>query len=159
MTPKKGREWRPIFLDVFAKTGNVTASATVAEISRKTVYERRKEDAEFASAWDEAEQASHDRLEQEAFRRAHDGVEDFKVGPNGQFVEMRRYSDTLLIFLLKARRPEKYREQTRIDVSGGLEVTSSDVTAAAERFTALADAAVRAFAGTGAGTRNGDSHG
>ncbi|MCZ6916509.1 MAG: hypothetical protein O7I93_07020 [Gemmatimonadetes bacterium] len=32
---------------------------------------------------------------------------------------MRRYSDVLLIFLLKALRPEKYRE--RVDVRGVLE--------------------------------------
>lgn len=113
MTPKKDA-----FLELFSQTGNVSLAAKGVETSRQSVYRWRHEDAEFATAWNDAEQTSHDRLEAEAFRRAHDGVEDFKVGPNGQFVEMRRYSDTLLIFLLKARRPEKYRENVNMAISG-----------------------------------------
>jgi hypothetical protein len=49
-------------------------------------------------------------LEAEAFRRAVVGIEDMiGSGDNAEVVHFLRYSDTLLIFLLKARRPEKYR--------------------------------------------------
>lgn len=50
-------------------------------------------------------------LEQEARRRAVDGVEDFRLDRDGGEHTFRRYSDTLLIFLLKAKRPDVYRER------------------------------------------------
>ncbi|MBX6773030.1 MAG: hypothetical protein IRY83_14975 [Chloroflexi bacterium] len=57
-----------------------------------------------------------DALEAEAWRRAVDGVER-PVYQNGQRVgAVREYSDTLLIFLLKGGRPQKYRE--RYELSG-----------------------------------------
>lgn len=117
MTSKKATA-SGAFLELFAQTGNVTTSAEAVGITRKTAYQWRNQDSDFAEAWDDAEQQSHDLLEAEAFRRAYEGVDDFKVGPNGQFVEMKRYSDTLTIFLLKARRPEKYRDNATLQVTG-----------------------------------------
>jgi hypothetical protein len=35
---------------------------------------------------------------------------------------MRKYSDTLMIFLLKARRPEKYGDKVQSDHTGNLTV-------------------------------------
>lgn len=59
-------------------------------------------------------------MEQEAFRRAVEGTEKpvfgsmgFRMG-SGEIGRVREYSDTLLIFLLKGARPEKYRERTEI---------------------------------------------
>jgi hypothetical protein len=117
-TRKRRHDWKPAFLDAFAKTGNVSEAAKTAGISRQHAYYARDSDPDYAKAWDDAEQQSHDALEREAFRRAHEGVKDFKVGPDGQFVEMRKYSDTLLIFLLKARRPGKYRENVTVEHTG-----------------------------------------
>jgi hypothetical protein len=59
-----------------------------------------------------AKEMAADRLEEEAWRRAVDGVDEpvgFYRGKPSAWVK--RYSDTLLIFLLKALRPEKYRER------------------------------------------------
>jgi len=90
-------------------------------------YKWRAADAEFAKAWDGAVEEALDLLELEARRRAHDGLVKKKFGKDGdpvidpttgkQYYE-REYSDTLMIFLLKGGRPEKYRENIRQEQSG-----------------------------------------
>jgi hypothetical protein len=64
-----------------------------------------------------------DRLESEAFRRAHDGVDEPIVGRIGKDLDgvvttVKRYSDGLLQFLLKAHRPEVYKDRVAQEVSG-----------------------------------------
>jgi hypothetical protein len=60
-----------------------------------------------------------DALEAEAIRRAFEGQEEptgwYKGQPGGY---VRRYSDTLLIFLLKGAKPEKYAD--RMELRGSL---------------------------------------
>jgi hypothetical protein len=61
-----------------------------------------------------------DALEDEANRRAREGVER-PVYQGGKFVgAIREFSDTLLIFLLKGLKPEKFRENSHIEHSGVL---------------------------------------
>lgn len=92
----KNTTWQPAFLAAFRNSGNVRASCLAAGATRQTVYALRRNDADFAAAWMVAEEEAIDVLEAEARRRA--------MGT----------SDTLLIFLLKAHRPDKYREQYTI---------------------------------------------
>ncbi len=105
--------------------------------------------AEFHEAWDAALEIGNDYLEQEAQRRAvagyeepivHKGIQAFvrdavtgelELDVNGRPIPLtvRRYSDRLLEVLLKARRPEKFRENMRIEahVTGGvLAIPQSD---------------------------------
>lgn len=57
-------------------------------------------------------------LEREAFRRAHTGTLK-PIYQGGEKVgSVREYSDTLMIFLLKGARPQKYRENHKVEVSG-----------------------------------------
>lgn len=112
---KTRRDWKPIFLEHFAKTANVSVSAAHAKIDRSSIYKTRERDPAFAAAWDEAENVACEALEEEARRRAHDGWDEpvfYKGEPTGT---IRKYDSTLLIFLLKARRPEKYRDNVRTD--------------------------------------------
>jgi hypothetical protein len=86
------------------------------------IYKWRDQDARFAKAWDEAMDLGSDALEDEAIRRGHEGV-DRPVYQQGTRIGMiRDYSDTLLIFMLKARRPSRFRDNIKIDanVSGGV---------------------------------------
>ena len=113
----------PLFLEAFALTGNVSESAKAAGVGRSTVYDARESDKAFAAAWDEAEEDAADRLERVALERAVDGVAE-PVYYKGQLAgAVRRYSDTLLIFLLKARRPEKFRERYDHQHSGSVGIT------------------------------------
>jgi len=89
---RQATEWRKPFLTVLAKGANVSQAAKKAGISRQAAYRAYDTDLEFQAQWDSALEEACDVLEKEAWRRAL------------------KQSDTLLIFLLKAHRPQKYRE-------------------------------------------------
>lgn len=85
---------------------------------RRTVYDHRTRDENFARAWDEALEEACDLLEAEARRRGVEGI-DKPVYHEGVKVDtIKQYSDTLLIFLLKGARPHKYRDNHRHEVVG-----------------------------------------
>lgn len=133
-TPKKRPRWAKAFLSALSQTGNVRQACEAADVGRSTVYMLQSIDKTFAADWATALDESADLLEQEARRRAETGVHRLKFhngsailvqarGPGGEplvnvdgqpimvpYVE-HEYSDTLMIFLLKGIRPEKYRER------------------------------------------------
>jgi hypothetical protein len=119
-TPKK----QAAFLDELALRGNVRDACAVAGVPRRTAYDWRDADPAFAAAWDTALDEAADVMEREAHRRAVDGTEEPVFGSMGQGLgsgevgRITKYSDTLLIFLLKAARPEKYRERQQIEHTG-----------------------------------------
>ena len=93
--------------------GNITRACQLAGIDRSTPYTRQwQEDAGFQVALETAKVMAGDALESEARRRAYQGVETpvgWYKGQPGAFV--RKYSDVLLIFLLKRTMPEKYGDK------------------------------------------------
>ena len=91
-------DWAVRFLEVFTATGNVRLAASAAGVSRDAPYKRARRSPRFAERWTTAREEAIDTLEAEARRRALTG------------------SDALLIFLLRAHRPERYRETVRIDL-------------------------------------------
>ena len=102
---------REQFLAALSQTASVTRACEIASLPRRTVYNWRAMDVEFARAWEVALDLGTDALEDEAIRRATQGTER-PVFQGKQLVgHTRDFSDTLLIFMLKARRPEKYRER------------------------------------------------
>jgi len=103
-----------LFLGELAKGRSVQGACDVAGFGRTTVYERRANDAAFAASWDAAYEAGSDVLEDEMRRRALDGVEKGIYHQGVRIATERQYSDTMLIFALKARRPEKYRERFEV---------------------------------------------
>jgi hypothetical protein len=115
-TEDDDRRW--MFLERLAESANVTESAKAASISRRTLYNWRAADADFAKAWDEANELGTDALEDEALRRGHQGVDEPVFFRGVECGAVRRYSDTLLIFMLKARRPDKFKDRVASEVSG-----------------------------------------
>lgn len=106
---------RERFLQAFAASGNVSQAAKRAGVGRASVYVWEEHDPEFAVAFREAGIKATEALEHEAWRRAKDGIAE-PVFQHGKMVgTIQRYSDQLLMFLLKARAPERYRD--RVDVS------------------------------------------
>ena len=107
------------FLELLAQTGKVADSArAVGFTSTSYLNKLRQDDEDFADAWSNAIVAAGDVLEQEAIRRAHDGVMD-PVYYKGEVVGHKLlYSDQLLMFLLRGTRPEKYNQ----GASGGANV-------------------------------------
>ena len=124
LTPEK----RAQFLAALADCGNVTRAAEVAGVSRVYMYQVRANDETFAQSWDEAARIGAARLEDEARRRAVEGWEE-PVWYQGQHCgTVRKFSDTLLICLLKAHYPEKYAERNKSEgtITGNLVVTWQD---------------------------------
>ena len=118
---------RETFLTELAARGNVSAAAAAAGLSRVTFYEWRSADSAFAAAWDEALETAIDAMELEARRRAVEGVEKPLIGrvgkdQDGIITVIREYSDSLMTLLLKAHRPEKYRERTDVQHHGTIEI-------------------------------------
>ena len=85
-------EKRARFLAQLADGQSIGAACKAGGFVRDTAYRWRKEDPAFAAEWDAAIEQGTDELEDVAIKRARDG------------------SDTLLIFMLKARRKETYAD-------------------------------------------------
>jgi hypothetical protein len=82
----------------------------------------------YVEAFAAAEQLAARTLEEEAIRRARDGVTR-TVYRNGEAVgEELSYSDTLLIFLLKGHMPDKYGDKHELTGKGGAPLTMPALT-------------------------------
>lgn len=110
--------WQKAFLTALKKTGNVTKACRAAKIDRTTPYRHRESDEEFARLWDEAIDESADLLEAEALRRAVTGWNEPVFQGGRQVGTIRKYSDPLLVLLLKANKPDKFRERHDITSDG-----------------------------------------
>lgn len=100
---KKG-SWQGKFIASFRECGMVTEASKACGKNRATVYRERDRNEVFAAAWAEADEWVTEELEQEAKRRALAG------------------SDTLLMFMLKAKRPGVYRESVNVRHGGKVSV-------------------------------------
>ncbi|NHR05737.1 terminase [Chromobacterium haemolyticum] len=106
------------FLEVLSNTANVSAAAKTIRVSRGHLYEVRAGNDDFAAAWDEAVKLGTSALEDEAVRRATEGTLKPVFYKGQKCGTIREYSDTLLIFLLKARDPDKYADRVRKELTG-----------------------------------------
>ena len=113
------------FLEALADTCNVRSACQTAGIARNSAYLWRSDDPDFASKWKAALEIGADALEEEAIRRAREGVDE-PVFHKGQICGVvRKYSDTLLIFLLKGAKPLKYRDNVDLNVTGELSISGA----------------------------------
>ena len=118
-------------------TANILRACELAGVHRDSHYAWLDSDPLYQAAFSVAMDRGIDALEAEATRRAFDGVVkpvynngkravDVKVDDKGQVVlkdgkpiaipaTIREYSDGLAMFLLKGRRPERYRERISMD--------------------------------------------
>ena len=97
------------FLAAFRTTACVRKAAQAAQIGRRRHYHWLKEDPDYRLAFERVKEEAIGDLEDEAVRRACEGWLKpvfYQGRPCGT---IRRYSDKLLIFLLKGWRPERYR--------------------------------------------------
>lgn len=104
------RAKRAAFLAAYAETATIRYAAEAAGVDRVQHYRWLALDPEYKAAFEAAGQQAIERMEREALRRAVEGNEE-PVYQGGERVgTVRKYSDTLLIFMLKAANPAKYRE-------------------------------------------------
>jgi len=120
-------ELRSRFLELYPEFGTVELTAAQVPISRGQVYDWIRSDPDFASKIKELKPVAKGTylgaLEQEAHRRAVEGVLE-PVFYKGELVEhVRKFSDVLLIVLLKANAPEKYIDRSAVDNKLSGEIT------------------------------------
>ena len=114
----RGGGWQATFLGELAETGNVKAACARARVGRTTAYRHRQDDGAFARAWADAVEDAGDVLEAEAVRRAVTGTEEPVYWQGKAVGTVRKYSDQLLILLLKAAKRDKYADLSRQEISG-----------------------------------------
>jgi hypothetical protein len=118
-----GARRKKAFLMALASTGNVTIACAAAGWPRSFPYSLRKQDEEFAEQWAFCTETAADLLEAAALQRAVHGVQEDvwhkpKDGSPEVIGHKTIYSDRLLETLLKANRPEKFRERHEVKHEG-----------------------------------------
>lgn len=124
-------ERKAVIIKCLRKNWSVAAAAQAAGIERSTAFDWKNADPEFAAQWDDALNWQGDLLEDEAHRRAVIGIDE-PLTHQGHFTYARdevtgelirdaegrpipltqkRYSDPLLMMLLKGRKPERYGDK------------------------------------------------
>lgn len=132
---KRGVSKQTAFLAAFVTTASVTKAAKAAKVDRALHYRWLDEDPAYAKQFDAAKEQAAQVLEDEAIRRAYEGIEEplvyqgqftykekynpatGKTEKYGKPLAIRKYSDGLLQFLLKGFRPEKYRDRASVEHS------------------------------------------
>jgi hypothetical protein len=113
---------RKRFLEAYAKCGVIGEAARRAKVHRNSHY-LWMDDPDYQREFEAANEQATDLLVEEARRRAHDGWTEpviyqgeyqYKLDKLGRRtnvpVTVRKFDSTLLMFLIKARKPEIYRE-------------------------------------------------
>ena len=128
LTPKKARK-APMFIKELRENGGFVGKACEAVgVSKQGVYNWRGEDAAFAADWDRAVDLATEDLEKEVRRRAYHGVDE-PVFYKGEICgQIRKYSDSLLMFALKARKPE-YRDTIKLTIEDADKVIDGAIAA------------------------------
>ena len=162
--PRVRGDWKARFLEAMAEVPVAAYAARAASVDYRSVYRARKEDPDFAAAWDEAIEHGVDRAEQEAFRRAvvgyeepvidkgrlayvyervvnEEGREEFRpvLDAQGQPIPLtvRKHSDALLALLLKGRRKKVYADRTELTGADGGPMQTVDASTRAARVAQL----------------------
>lgn len=117
-TKPKALAKQTAFLAHYCVSANFSKAAEAAGITRNAHYRWLHDDASYAERFEAMRLQAGQTLEDEAVRRAHEGVVEpvyYKGVPIGA---IRVYSDSLMQMLLKGFLPERYRERASLEVSG-----------------------------------------
>lgn len=118
--------WKPRFLKVLRDTNSVSHACAAVRISRDTAYQHRKDDAAFASAWDQAKHGAVEDLEASLFQRAKNGWKN-AVYYKGRQVGLRlEHSASLSIFMLSKLAPERF-DTGKFDPTQRFEDSDQDI--------------------------------
>jgi hypothetical protein len=98
----------------YAECGTINGAVAAAGCDRTSHYVWLNTDPDYAEAFKVAHEMAIWAHEDEASRRAL-GWNETQYKPDGTAYTVRKFSDTMLIFRLKALVPERYREAARRD--------------------------------------------
>lgn len=114
-------EMKAEFLRLYAATGQHNRSAAAIGINPETVRQHRMKFPEFGQAVAEAYRDFQESLETEALRRARQGTLEPVFQKGVKVGEIRRFSDNLLLEMLRRHIPEyRHRQQVDVNHTGGV---------------------------------------
>lgn len=107
---------KEIFLETLSVTGRTDVAREAAGLkSLNTLLKLRREDEDFAAAWEDAVASGGQMLKDEAIRRGVDGVLE-PIYYKGQIAGYRKqYSDGLLTTMLKSTFPDEFADRKKVD--------------------------------------------
>lgn len=130
-------ERQRIFLECYVVAPSLNRAVRLAEergvpIPRSQPGKWSKDNESFRRAFQKAKKQALRYLEEEARRRAVEGIRKKKfykgepiIDPvTGNQYEETEYSDAMLMFLLKCQLPEKYGDKSKLELSGSLDLTN-----------------------------------
>lgn len=101
---------RDLFLRILSETANVSRAARVAGIGASQVYRWREKMPKFAEDWDSALREALDALEEVLRDRVINGIERSHFHGGEKTGTYKTFSDALLMFYLRAKRPDIYNK-------------------------------------------------
>lgn len=113
------------FLNALLKTGLRNKAAEMAGVTRQSHYLWLKTDDEYVAAYEKVSTMLTDNLEDAAYERAVNGVERTIYYKGEKIGTQKEYSDTLLALLLKANMPDKYKEVSKVEMSGNIGIADA----------------------------------
>lgn len=118
------------FLQLIATGYTKTGACVVLKISAGCITMAREQDEDFDRAWLQAQEEQADLIEQTALERALNGIEKPQWFQGERVGEDTVYDNNLLITMLKAAKPEKYKDRKEVTGAGGgaIELTMIDYT-------------------------------
>ena len=106
------------FLAAFAASASIINAARWAKINRTCHYAWLREDPTYPERYEAARKEAARTLEDEAVRRAHKGIRK-AIRYKGKIVAYDvEYSDSLMLELLRAHNPERFRPPQRMEHGG-----------------------------------------
>ena len=130
---RRAGESKDILLDALAEGCTLKEAARRAEVASGTHYHWLKADPAYAAAYEFALQIRSDRMEEAAEIRAIHGYDEVTTIENSDGTSSvkthHKYSDALLVLLLKAGNKDKFSDRAKLEVTGA--VTVADTLSAA----------------------------
>ena len=118
-------EFKAAFIGMLGHLPNITAVCRLMGIDASNIHRARKKDEEFDTQVKVAVEEGYDMIEEEARRRAVDGVLEPVFHQGEQVGEIRKYSDALLKMLLKGYKPKRFNPGAKVSFGDGQKVSFS----------------------------------
>lgn len=122
--------------------GHVMLACRKAGVGRSTVVDWRDDDPEFAAMWEAIQAANIERLEAEVDRRALGFEEQLVYQGHKTGETVTKWSDNLLMFRLKALKPEMYRDGPGVNKAGS-QLSDAELDDALQRMMARRNKALK----------------
>jgi hypothetical protein len=118
LAQQRGISKKSAFLAAFRATASVVKAAKAVRLERGMHYQWLASDPAYGKAFEDARIHAVQILEDEAVRRAHEGYLEPIYYQGEEVGVVLKYSDALLMFLLRGWKPERYRERAEVEHSG-----------------------------------------